>query len=63
MAEIPKEFYTTKELAEYLHVSLRTVIRIIDRGEISYYEIGKNKRFRTSDIEAYLERQKRDAKA
>ena len=54
MADSLKEFYTTKELAELLDICLRTVFRLMEREEIPYYEIGRVKRFRKSDVEEYL---------
>jgi excisionase family DNA binding protein len=54
-----EEYFTTTELAKLLKITQRTVYRLMERGDLPYYEIGRAKRFRKSDIEAYLERQKR----
>ena len=58
MSEKPKEFYSIKELAVYLNISQRTLLRIIERGELPYYVIGRVRRFRHADIEAYLTRRR-----
>ena len=54
-----EEFYTSTDLAKYLKITQRTVYRLMERGDLPYYEIGRAKRFRKSDVEAYLERQRR----
>ena len=59
-----KEFYTVKELAEYLSVNPMTIYRMVDRGELPVYTIGgKAKRFRKRDIEAYLRKVKSTGKS
>ncbi len=55
MSEL-QEFSTVKELAKLLKVTERTVFRLIERGEIAVHRIGRVKRFRRDDIEAYLRR-------
>ncbi len=49
-----KEFLSVKELASVLSVNPITVYRMVSRGEITCYQIGRCKRFRKSDIEDYL---------
>ena len=51
-----KEFYSVKELAELLGVCEMTIYRMMKRGEIAYYSIGRAKRFRREDVEAFLKR-------
>jgi excisionase family DNA binding protein len=50
------EFYTTQELAEKLRVAKITIYRMADRGELPPYNIGRVRRFRREDVEAFLER-------
>jgi len=50
-----KEFYTVKELAELLEVTAQTIYRMMRRGQIAYYSIGRAKRFRRSDVESFLD--------
>ena len=63
MSNIEQEFYTPKELAGYFRVTIRTVYRMMERGELEYYSIGGSIRFRKTDIEAYVERNKHGGKA
>lgn len=48
-------FLTTEELLEYLQVNLRTVYRMIKAGRLPAVRVGRQWRFRKSDIEAWLE--------
>ncbi|MFA6318487.1 MAG: helix-turn-helix domain-containing protein [Elusimicrobiota bacterium] len=56
MVALMKEFYTVKELAEVLEVNPRTIDRLIERGELNVHRVGRIKRFRRDDIEAYLKK-------
>lgn len=42
--------------AQYLGVTLRVVYKLVDRGEIPAYRIGRVFRMRRSDLDAFLER-------
>ena len=48
------EFMTPEELANYLKVNRMTVYRWISQGLIPYYELGRLKRVRRSDLETFL---------
>ncbi len=48
-----------KEVARILRVSVRTVVRLADRGEIVAFKVGDLWRFQRSDVDAYIEAQKR----
>ncbi len=48
------EFITVDELSEFLRVNKMTVHRLIERGELAYYRIGKLIRFRRSDVDEFL---------
>ncbi len=45
----------TREAAEELGISLRTLYRLIDEGSLIAYQIGRNLRIRRSDLDAFLE--------
>lgn len=45
----------TPEAAEYLGVVLRTLYRLIDRGEVPAYKVGRVIRVRQADLDAFLE--------
>jgi excisionase family DNA binding protein len=47
-------FLTTEEVLEYLHVNLRTVYRLIKAGTIPAVRVGRQWRFRRSDLDAWL---------
>lgn len=49
---------TSDEVAEYLRVDVVTIRRLINRGELTAYRIGGEYRFKLSDIERYLQRQR-----
>ena len=54
---LPQPCVTRFELAQILHVSLRTVDRMIAAGEIRVRRVrGKAVRFLRSDVERYLEK-------
>ncbi len=52
-----ESFLTTEEVLEYLQVNLRTVYRLIKAGKIPAVRIGRQWRFRKSDIDAWLANQ------
>ena len=53
-----KDFLTTEEVLDYLHVNLRTVYRLIKAGKIPAVRVGRQWRFRKHDIDAWLESQR-----
>ena len=55
---IDEAFLTTEEVLEYLQVNLRTVYRLIKAGKIPAVRVGRQWRFRKSDIDAWLETQR-----
>ena len=52
---IDEAFLTTEEVLDYLHVNLRTVYRLIKAGKIPAVRVGRQWRFRKSDIDAWLQ--------
>ena len=50
------QFYTVKELAALLQVNEMTIRRLMQRGELSYHNIGRAKRFSQDDVQEYLRR-------
>lgn len=50
-----REFFTVTQLAELLQLTEMTIYRMINRGELPCYAIGRIKRFRQRDIENFLE--------
>ncbi len=52
----PEELLTLDDAAEYLSVSKPTLYRMLDRGEVKGAKVGRQWRFRQSDLSTYLER-------
>lgn len=50
-------FLTTKQVLKYLQINLRTVYRLIQAGQLPAVRVGRQWRFRKSDIDTWLERQ------
>jgi excisionase family DNA binding protein len=55
---IDETFLTTEEVLEYLQVNLRTVYRLIKAGKIPAVRVGRQWRFRKSDIDGWLDSQR-----
>ena len=55
---IDETFLTTDEVLEYLQVNLRTVYRLIKAGKIPAVRVGRQWRFRKTDIDAWLARER-----
>ena len=51
-------FLTTDDVLGYLRVNLRTVYRLIKAGKIPAVRVGRQWRFRKSDLDAWLESQR-----
>jgi excisionase family DNA binding protein len=49
---------TTEEVLAYLKVTPRTIYRLIRTGELPAIRIGRQWRFRRSDLEAFVDRQR-----
>lgn len=49
------EWMGTPEAAEHLGVVLRTLYRLIDRGEVPAYKVGRVIRVKKADLDAFLE--------
>ena len=49
---------TSDEVAEYLRVDVVTIRRLVNRGELAAYRVGSEYRFKLSDLEDYLQRQR-----
>lgn len=53
------EFYTVGQLAELLQLTPMTIYRMVRRGDLTCHAIGRIKRFRRGDVEAFLQRARR----
>ena len=56
MTKTPEKLLTVEEVAEILRVSLTTVYRRIQAGELPYIKLGHRQvRIKPEDLEAYIE--------
>ncbi|MBP7569191.1 MAG: response regulator [Acidobacteria bacterium] len=53
-----EKFLTTEEVLRYLNVNLRTVYRWLKAGRLPAIRVGRQWRFRQSDLDAWLEGQR-----
>ena len=56
---MPDEILEAKEVAAMLKVSVRSITRLAEKSELVGFNVGNLGRFQRSDIEAYIETQKR----
>jgi excisionase family DNA binding protein len=49
------EWVSTKQASETLGVTLRTLYRLIDEGQLAAYKIGRVIRLKPADIEAFID--------
>ncbi|MEK7309349.1 MAG: helix-turn-helix domain-containing protein [Planctomycetota bacterium] len=49
----PQELLTSDEVCMLLRISLRTLYRIIKRGELPYNKVGQTYRFRVAEVKDY----------
>ena len=47
------QWMSTAEVATLLGITLRTLYRLIDEGELPAYKMGRLIRLRTAEVEAY----------
>jgi len=50
------ELLKVQDVAERLHVNARTVLRMVDRGELDAVKVARSWRFRPRDIDSYLKK-------
>jgi excisionase family DNA binding protein len=55
MARDEEGWLSTREAARQLGVTVRTLYRLVDGGELAAYRIGRVFRIKQSDLEAFLE--------
>jgi excisionase family DNA binding protein len=59
--DVEPEFYTVGQLADLLQLTPMTIYRMVRRGELACHAIGRIKRFRRGDVEAFLQSSRRPA--
>ncbi len=58
MSDSHKEWLSVRELADWLGITEVTVRRLMAKGELPYYTVGRSVRFRRPEIEEYLQRRR-----
>ena len=53
---LDEKLLSTDQVADYLGVSTRTVARLVQRGELPAFRVGRALRFKLADLEAYMEK-------
>jgi excisionase family DNA binding protein len=51
-----------KQVQEKLGVSERTIFRLIEKGDLTGFKVGRAWRFEESDIDLYIDRQRQKAR-
>jgi len=52
------EFFTVKELSEYINIKEKTIYAWVSRQVLPYYQLEGTLRFRRSEINSWLEHRK-----
>ncbi|MFX1355013.1 MAG: helix-turn-helix domain-containing protein [Promethearchaeota archaeon] len=60
MTMSPETLWNVKKVADFLQVNVTTIYAWAQRGRIPAIKLGRNWRFRPSDLEAWLNRNRRD---
>lgn len=55
-----KEFYTVREIADLLEVTVDTIQSYIRRKELIAYRVGNSYRIKREDFEKFLEKRRTD---
>ena len=55
MAEPPIRWMSTREASERLGVTLRTLYRFIDSGDLAAYKMGRVIRLKADEVDAFIE--------
>ena len=58
MSQRHRSFLTTGEVLAYLRVAPRTIYRLVRNGELPAVRVGRQWRFRRSDLDEWLDRQR-----
>lgn len=61
MSETPDQAMTVRDVAGYLNVDEKTVYRLVQRSELSGFKVAGAWRFMRSDLDQWIELQKKAA--
>ena len=60
MEDLPTRAMTVREVASYLNVDEKTIYRLSQRGDLPGFKIAGTWRFKPSDLEEWINLQKKD---
>jgi excisionase family DNA binding protein len=52
----------TADVAKYLKMHAKTIVSMVERGNLKAYKVGRHWRYRKRDIDAYLEQRRNTPK-
>lgn len=55
---MPDQILTLKEVADYLKLAEKTAYRLAAEGKLPGFKVGGSWRFKSQDVEAWIEQQK-----
>jgi len=58
---VNRELLNIKQVQEILHLSERSVFRLIQQKKLKGFKVGREWRFEPADIDAYIEHQRKEA--
>lgn len=58
MTDDAPQWLSTNKAADYLGMTLRTLYRLIDAGDLSAYKFGRVIRLKQSDVDSFIEASK-----
>jgi len=56
--QIPERLATLEEVADYLRLSIHTIYKMLQKGTIPAYKVGKQWRFKQRDIDKWIKKKK-----
>jgi excisionase family DNA binding protein len=57
-----RKIISLEVVAKLLGVSGRTVVRLVENGELTGFKVGRSWKFDEADVDAYIQRQKERAR-
>lgn len=57
--QIEDRWLTSREAAEYLRVSVKTLLNMVSSGEVAYSKLGRRNRYRLTDLRSLLMKERR----
>ena len=55
MEKVPERYYSVREVAELFDVHINTIYNLVQRNQIPYFRVGRQYRFKESDLKKWIE--------